>query len=345
MVGVTSPYAPDQIRRPLALILTTFLVACTDKPAASVPVNPAKPVTINAIGRLEPNGSIRTVSAAAGTDGTRIGKLLVEEGDTVKAGQALFTLDNLPRLEASLNHARKAEEVSAGRMEQAMAGSKAAELAAQRAAIDRLEREWKLAETQWKRAEGLAAKGDMSLREVEQRRAVFDNVSNEIVRARAQWEALAAVRPVDVEVARREHELNRAATRRILADIEAATIVAPVDGVILRIYNRPGEAATTKVLDLGQTDRMVAMAEVFEADIRRIRAGQQAEILLPALGEWLNGRVARIGQFVGKRETLTADPVAEVEARVFRVHIDLDAASSQRARSFSNMQIEARILP
>lgn len=345
MTAVTSQSAPVNPRCPLALLLMTVLAACSDKPAASVPPNPVKPVTINAIGRLEPTGSIRTVSAAAGIDGARVGKLFVEEGDIVKIGQPLFTLDNLPRLRASLHHARKAEDLSAGRIDQAMAGSKTADLSAQQALIDRLEGEWKLAETQWKRAERLAAKGDMSLREVEQRRATLDNLSNEVVRARAQWEALAAVRPVDVEVARREHELNRAATRRILADIEAATIVAPIDGVVLRIYNRPGESATTKVLDLGQTDRMVAMAEVFEADIRRIRPGQQAEILLPALGEWLNGRVARIGQFVGKRETLTADPVAEVEARVFRVHIDLDGASSQRARRFSNMQIEARILP
>lgn len=323
----------------------SILAACGDKPAASVPATPAKPVTINAIGRLEPAGSIRTVSAAAGIDGARVGRLFVEEGDVVKIGQPLFTLDNLPRLQASLHHARKAEDLSAGKIDQAMAGSKPADLSAQRAWIDRLEGEWNLAKTQWKRAERLAANGDMSLREVEQRRAAFDNFSSDVVRARAQWEALTAVRPVDVEVARREHELNRAATRRILADIEAATIVAPMNGVILRIYNRPGEAATTKVLDIGQTDRMVAMAEVFEADIRRISPGQRAEILLPALGEWLNGRVTRIGQFVGKRETLNADPVAEVEARVFRVHIDLDAASSQRSRRFSNMQIEARILP
>jgi HlyD family secretion protein len=345
MVGVTSRNAQVKPHRRLVPILMTVLVSCTDKPAASVPPTPATSVTINAIGRLEPTGSIRTVSAAAGIDGARIGKLFVEEGDSVATGQPLFTLDNLPRLQASLHQARKSEELSAGKIDQALASSKPADLNAQRAVIDRLEGECKLAETQWKRAEGLAAKGDVSLREVEQRRAAFDNFSKEIVRARAQLEALATVRPEDVEVARREHELNRAATRRILADIEAATISAPMDGVILRIYNRPGEAATTKVLDLGQTDRMVAMAEVFEADIRRIRPGQQAEILLPALGERLNGHVRRIGHFVGKRETLTADPVAEVEARVFRVHIDLDPASSQLARRFSNMQIEIRILP
>lgn len=329
----------------VAVFALVLLASCRKTQDDSKRAEAMVPVTVNALGRIEPQGSIRTISAAAGIDGGRIGRMLVEEGMRVGAGAPLFTLDSTHRLKAALVQARQNESVAVARVAQVRAGAKLSEINAQGEEINRLEAEGELALVQAERAERLLSSGDIPAREAERRRLHVQTLANDLKRARAQLAALREIRPVDVLLAEQERDLSHAATTVAAEQFRAATVVAPVSGVILRIYNRPGEAATTRVLDLGETGRMTVVAEVYEADIRRVRRGQAAEVSLPNLKELLYGRVEQVGQFVGKRETLNADPVSETEARVFRVRIALHPSSSKRAERLSNMQVEVKLLP
>jgi len=95
------------------------------------------------------------------------------------------------------------------------------------------------------------------------------------------------------------------------------------------------------IAESGDTARMYAVAEVYETDIGRVKAGQRAILKSPALERDLTGIVDRIGLKVSQLDLLDADPAARTDARIVEVRIRLD--DSERAAALSNLQVEALI--
>jgi HlyD family secretion protein len=135
------------------------------------------------------------------------------------------------------------------------------------------------------------------------------------------------------------------------AELEAAqaalgmdTVRAPARGQVIEVHARRGErVGPLGIVEIAQTDRMYAIAEVYETDIGRVRVGQHATMRSPALDPPLTGTVERIGLEVGKLDVLDADPAARTDARVVEVEIRLD--DSSRAAPLSNLQVEVAIQP
>jgi HlyD family secretion protein len=74
-------------------------------PPEAASAQPAGPVGVTAIGRLEPKDGVRRV-AGPSRPSVVIAKLLVEEGDHVTAGQAIAILDSLGEDQARVGRAR-----------------------------------------------------------------------------------------------------------------------------------------------------------------------------------------------------------------------------------------------
>ena len=110
------------------------------KPATSVKL--PKPVTVTALGRLEPRGEVIKLSAPtilSNTSGSRVTKLLVQQGDQVKAGQVIAILDNREYYYTNLEQAQQQVKVARSKLAQVVAGAKAGEINAQKATIASLE--------------------------------------------------------------------------------------------------------------------------------------------------------------------------------------------------------------
>lgn len=123
-----------------------------------------------------------------------------------------------------------------------------------------------------------------------------------------------------------------------------AAVRAPVSGQVLDVHARAGEkVGPDGIVELGKTDEMYAIAEVYETDIGRVRDGQQATVSSPALGEPLHGTVERIGNKIGKLNLLDVDPVAKTDARVVEVEVRLD--DGERVASLTNLQVQVAITP
>ena len=149
--------------------------------------------------------------------------------------------------------------------------------------------------------------------------------------------SVAALEEAERDVAVWRAELNAARERRARAQI-----TAPVDGQILLVNARQGERiGALGLLELGQTDAMYAVAEVYETDIGRVAAGQAATIRSATLKESLSGRVERVGRLVGKNDALDLDPVARRDARVIEVFILLD--KPELVAGLTNLQVTAII--
>ena len=196
-----------------------------------------------------------------------------------------------------------------------------ADLRAQRARVETLTKRLELSRGELLRYEQLVGQGAVSRDSVDQRRQVSEQLSGELARALAMVEG-------------------------IEADLRNSILVAPMDGTILDIHAREGERpGTDGVLEIGKTDAMEVVAEVYEADIHRIRVGQAAVITpeYSSFDEELTGRVAEVAYKVNRRDIFSTNPTADVDSRVVEVRIALSPTSSRRVAMLSRMQVLARI--
>jgi HlyD family secretion protein len=96
-------------------------------------------------------------------------------------------------------------------------------------------------------------------------------------------------------------------------------------------------------MDMGDTAAMMAEVEVWQDRIAAVATGQPVELAAPALGQSLRGTVDSIGLTVGRQGLISDDAAANSDARVIRVLVALDAASSQLAARYVGLEAVARI--
>ena len=63
----------------------------------------------------------------------------------------------------------------------------------------------------------------------------------------------------------------------------------------------------------------------------------------PALREELVGEIGSIGLSVGRQQRIDTSPAANLDARVVKATVVLDAASSARARALVGLEVRAHI--
>jgi HlyD family secretion protein len=346
-------------------------------------LSPGKIVPNNAVsaeGRLEPQGEVIDLSAPNIAESTRIDKLLVKLGDRVKTGQVIAILDSRDRLQASLQKSQTRVKVAQARLEQVQAGAKEGSIKAQQATIngieaelqgqtaahtaniDRIKAELHNAGTECWRYQKLYKDGAISAQErdntclkkntlqdrLEEAQATRNRTQKTLLKqlseAKATLEEIKEVRPTDVAVAKAELEEAKADVRQAQANLNLAYVRSPQSGQILKVHTRPGETIAQKgIVATGKTDRMYAIAEVYETDISKIRVGQTAKITsFGFLGE-LSGQVDEVGLQIGKQDILSTDPTADADSRVVEVKVRLDPASSQKVKGLTNLQVNVVI--
>jgi HlyD family secretion protein len=167
----------------------------------------------------------------------------------------------------------------------------------------------------------------------------------EINQARANLDQIAEVRAEDVQAAQAAVESAIATKRKAQVDLNLSYVKAPVSGSVLKVHTRQGERINTQngIVELGRTDQMYAIAEVYETDIAKVRNGQHATITSPVFAGTLEGTVTRIGTQIGKKDVLDTDPAADTDARVIEVRIRLNPESSKKVASLTNLQVEVKI--
>lgn len=180
--------------------------------------------TVTALGRLEPEGDVVKIagsSSGQAAQGNKIDKLLVKEGEEVKAGQVIAILDNSDKLKAAYEKAKEAVAIAQANLAKVQAGAKTGEIEAQKAeiariraqslgeeraqreAISRLEAQWEgdkatfiatirrleaelnNAQSEFRRYESLYKNGAISQSEFDSRRLKVDTVLQQLNEAKA----------------------------------------------------------------------------------------------------------------------------------------------------------------
>ncbi|MBD2463536.1 ABC exporter membrane fusion protein [Oscillatoria sp. FACHB-1407] len=348
------------------------------EPVVTAPVD--EPVT--ALGRLEPVSEVVRVAAPTSLNNDRIAQLLVERGDRVQSNQVIAILDSHNRLQTALLQAQEQVRVTQARLAQVRAGAQSGELAAQQAEIVRLEEELQgeittqtatiarrrsevnVAQAEYNRYLALYQEGAIAASELDQRRLTLetaqaqlnevqanrnrtaDTLRAQINQARATLDQIAEVRPVDVQVAQSEVDQAIAAVKRAEAELEESYIRAPIAGQVLEVYTQSGEAiAEAGIVDLGTTEQMEVVAEIYQTDIGKVRTGQFAVITSEAFPGELRGTVQLLGLQVSQQEVFSNQPGENLDRRVVDVRIRLDEETSKRVASLTNLQVQVSIQP
>ncbi len=166
----------------------------------------------------------------------------------------------------------------------------------------------------------------------------------ELNEARATLNRIAEVRPVDIRVAQTEVDNALAGLKLAQTNVEETQIRAPMASHILKIRTRLGEKISNSgIADLGQTGQMVAVAEIYQTDIGKIRLGQQATITSQAFSEELRGAVSHIGLQVSKQNVFSNQPGENLDRRVVEVKIRLTPEDSTRVEGLTNLQVQTAI--
>jgi len=350
-----------------------------DKPSEiSIP----KIQRVVALGRLEPEQEVVKLSVPAALNNDRVAQLLVKRGDSVSANQLVAVLDSREQLQNALLEAQEQVKVFQSRLAQVKAGAKPGEIAAQTAQIATLQAELQgeentqaatiarrqselnNARAEYKRYSALYRQGVISASNLDQRRLALetaqtqlreananqnrtsDSLRAQIQEAKAKLRQIVEVRSTDVQAAQAEVDRAIAAVKRAEAELKQAEVRSPMAGQILEIYAKPGEIVGEKgIADLGQTERMRVVAEVYQSDISKIYKGQQATITGEPFAGELHGTVNEIGLQVSQQETFSNQPGENLDQRVIKIRIHLNPEDSKRVARLTNLQVQVTIQP
>jgi HlyD family secretion protein len=345
----------------------------------SIQTKPIAP-KVTALGRLEPFAEVIKLSAPLALNNDRVAELLVTEGDRVKAGQVIAILDSRDRLQDAVQEAQERVKVSQAKLAQVKAGAKLGEITAQKEQISRLQAELigeiktqdatiarnqaqvNNARSEYNRHQKLYRDGAIAISILDSKRLAFetaheqlneaqaiqDRTNNtlkaQLAEAKANLNRIAEIRPVDVKAAQTEVDSAIAALKRSKTDLSQVYIRAPIDSQILKIQTRSGEKIGEEgIVELAQTDSMIAVAEVYQSDISKVKLGQPAEITGQAFDGIVKGKVYQIGLQVSRQNVFSNQPGENLDRRVVEVKIRLNPEDSKRVAGLTNLQVQTAI--
>ncbi len=362
-------------------VVSNFISPLPEKSEAQPGDTNTEHKSVGALGRLEPLGQISRVALPAFLKDERVASVLVKEGDWVKAGQIICRMDAQQRLLRELDLARREVQLSAARLERVKAGAKEGEIGASQAAvlalraeqsnklvgqdatISKARAELAFQENECERYRRLQQAGAVSIsqydskrtalksaqanrdEELAERKRIAESMKARIDEAEANVRRIKEVRSVDVAIAEAELKQAEAKRDKVLTDLRLSEVTSPRDGRILKLNVRPGETVTEKgILELGSTSQMVAVTEVYQSDVGKLRVGQKAIIRGDGISSSIRGHVRSIGWEVSRQSIYAQDPSTGSDARVVEVKVLIDDSDNAIVEKLSNMQVEVVFL-
>ena len=335
------------------------------------------PDRITALARLEPEGGVINIS---GTPGDRLAELKVHRGAQVKKGEVLAVLESrsLRQAELELSQAQleSAQKRGAAEEKYAAALRREAELAHKQASLERLSVEAQQekiaglkvsvqsAEDDLSRLQALRSSASSSETEIiseqqlEHQRALAEKARRDLASAQAELKKLqqsielseqqasAKVNTAEANEARIPSTLELDSLRKSVElaqrRLELTVLHAPNDGEILKVMLSEGETiAQQPILQMADTRRMVAVAEIYENDALHVKLGSPAEVQCEALHAPLKGKVVYVGSMVLKNSVTSLNPTASADLRVVEARILLDPDPD--AQRLINLQVTVKI--
>jgi HlyD family secretion protein len=277
---------------------------------------------VSGTGQIKP----KTYMNVGATSFGRITRFYVKEGDHVKKGQVLATIENVQQ-ESSVNGQEAAIEAAKTDIASDIAAEKTQEANVEHAKAD-LEQK----KLDWDRAQGLYQAGIMAKQDYDAKKAAYDTDVASVAQAIAQLNQAKAQTD-----SARGHLQTNVATLRADQDLLSKTIAtAPFDGIVTNEPIREGEtvvegiqnAEGSTLMTLADMSVITAEVKVDETDIVNVQNGQPADVSVDAIpNKIFKGHVTLVGDQALLRSTGVATSQSTTgteEAKDFKVVVTLD---------------------
>jgi HlyD family secretion protein len=282
---------------------------------------------VSGTGQIKPKTYVNVGATSFG----RITHFYVKEGDLVKKGQTVATIENVQQ-EASVTGQRAAIDAAKTDIASYIAAEKTGEANVEHAKAD-LEQK----RLDWERAQGLYKEGILAKQDYDAKKAAYDTDIASLNQAVAQLNQAKAQTD-----SARGHLGTQVATLRANQDLLDKTIaIAPFDGIVTNMPLREGEtvvvgiqnAEGSTLMTLADMSVITAEVKVDETDIVNIQIGQPADVTIDALpGKVFKGHVTLVGDQAILRSTGIATSQSTTgteEAKDFKVVVTLDTPSAE----------------
>jgi HlyD family secretion protein len=296
-----------------------------------------------------------------------------------KSGEIQSQNATIKRLEAQLQGESISYQAKILRLQEKLQGEKGT----QQATIDRLQAELRNAQSEYQRYQQLAENGAISASDLDRRSLILetaqeklkeaqatfnqtiatlqqdireakanaqqakDTVSQQIQEETAELHRITEVRDVDVYKAQAEVERAKASRQKAREELELTYVKAPITSRVLKIYTYPGERVPSEqsILELGNTDQMMVIAEVYETDVAQVKPGQTVKIKSEngAFPGELEGTVSEVGWLINQQGIFEIDPSSDVDNRVVEVKIKLNEEERDKFTRLTYSQVIVKI--
>jgi HlyD family secretion protein len=282
---------------------------------------------VSGTGQIKPKTYVNLGATAMG----RITHLYVKEGDHVKKGQLVATVENVAQ-EASVRGQEATIAAARTDIQSYVAAEKTAEANVQHSQAD-LEQK----KLDWDRAQGLYKAGIMAKQDFDAKKAAYDLA----VATLAQTDASLHQAKANTASQHAHLRTQEATLRSNQNSLELTKAIAPFDGIVTNQPVREGETVVEGIqntegstfMTIADMSVITAEVKVDETDIVNVKLGQPADVTVDAIpGKVFKGHVTLVGDQALLRSTGIATSQSTSgteEAKDFKVIVTLDTPSDE----------------
>ena len=296
------------------------LSACGKKLETTRPVIGAITESVYANGVVKAVGQYTVYPTVNGT----VTALLVNEGDTVKAGQPLLRLDDRSSGAASKSALAQLRTLEENARDNGPVLAQLKEAARQ--AKDKL----RLDSANYARQQALWRQNIGSKSELEQRELVFTTSQAALLRATSALEETRNRLRSELDVARNNATINS-------ANNDDRTPRSLIDGLVYKLTIEPGELATPQkaIAVIGSATDLYLDLDVDEKDIALIKPGQEVRVSLEIEdGKVYSARITRIIPIMDERSrTFTVEALFDERPPVLYPNLTAEASIVLRKKA------------
>jgi HlyD family secretion protein len=261
----------------------------------------------------------------------RITHLYVKEGENVKKGETVATIEHVQQ-EASVEGQQAAIAAAKTDIASYIAAEKTGEANVEHAKAD-LEQK----KLDWDRAQALYKDGIMAKQDYDAKKAAYDLDIASVAQSVAQLNQAKA----QTDSARGHLGTAVATLRGQQNMLELTSAIAPFDGIVTNEPLREGETVVegiqntegSTIMTIADMSVVTAEVKVDETDIVNIQIGQPADVTVDAIpGKVFKGHVTLVGDQALLRSTGQATSTSTTgteEAKDFKVVVTLDTVSNE----------------
>jgi HlyD family secretion protein len=223
---------------------------------------------------------------AARVDG-RVAEIPVNRGQDVAAGAVLVKIDN-PETLAQKNQAMTAELVAAAQLAHINAGTRAEEIAARKAALERAEAAVLLAQKTYDRINKLTGLGHASVADLDKATDSLDESQRAADQAKSAYDqAVNGYTKEEREIAAATVKKAIADTKQVQSIIDQMVVYAPVASQVYQRNVEPGEYVSPGVplITLIDLNDMWIHFDLREDLVKTLKVGDRFKVRVPALGD------------------------------------------------------------